>query len=234
MPYDRQMRVYHYLEAKWALDNIRRRRLKLSKIDDMNDPYEWNCVHVDNKSSHLALDRTRTYAVENHGALCFSRSWNNILMWSHYGERHKGICLGFDVPDENTQEVKYVDDVFVVGNLDDVPVEERRKILHHLYWTKYRGWCYKEEVRLNASRDEIDEETGKYFVSFSEQLKLKEVIAGVRFPMSRGPIENALRGYSEDVKIVKAGRSAKKFEIIIDYHGFDRGVERLGAALQRP
>jgi hypothetical protein len=229
MPCDEQMRVYHYLEAKWALDNMRRRRLKLSKIDDMNDPYEWKCVHSDHMASQLALDETGRYAFENHAALCFSRSWNNILMWSHYGERHRGICLGFDVPDENTQEVKYVQDVLVAGNLDDVPLEERRTILHRLYWTKYGGWSYEEEIRLNASRDEMDEETGKYFVNFSEQLKLQEVIAGVRFSMSRGPIEDALKGYSEDVKIVKAGCSVKRFEIIIDDHGFDRPVERTWA-----
>lgn len=222
------MRVYHYLEARWALDNIRRRRLKLSKIDDMNDPYEWKCVHSDHRTSQKALDKTERYAVENHAALCFSRSWNNILMWSHYGERHKGICLGFDVPDENAQEVKYVQDVLVVGNLDDVSVEERRKILHRLYWTKYGGWSYEEEVRLNATRDEMDEETGKYFVSFSEQLKLKEVIAGVRFPFSRGPIEDAIKGYSEHVKIIKAGQGVERFEIIVDDDGFDRVVQLTG------
>jgi hypothetical protein len=34
------MRLYHYLEANWALDDIRRRRLKVSYIPNMNDPYE--------------------------------------------------------------------------------------------------------------------------------------------------------------------------------------------------
>lgn len=139
------MRVYHYLEAKWALDDIRRRRLKLSKIDDMNDPYEWKCVYSNHRSSQLALDATGTYAAENHAALCFSRSWNNILMWSHYGERHKGICLGFDVPDEIAQKVKYVDDVLVVGDMDNVPLEERRRILYRLYWTKYGAWATKKK-----------------------------------------------------------------------------------------
>jgi hypothetical protein len=32
------MRLYHYFEIKWALDDIRRHRLKSSKIDEMNDP----------------------------------------------------------------------------------------------------------------------------------------------------------------------------------------------------
>lgn len=82
------MRLYHYLEAKWALDDIRRRRLKLSKIDDMNDPYEWKCVHALDAPSQWALDATEKEVVEKYSVVCYSRSWNNVLMWSHYGDRH--------------------------------------------------------------------------------------------------------------------------------------------------
>jgi hypothetical protein len=99
------MRLYHYLEAKWALDDIRRRRLKLSKIDDMNDPFEWKCVRSDHGRSQWALEHTRLESFESYGVSCFSESWNSILMWSHYADRHKGICLGFDVPEERTHRL---------------------------------------------------------------------------------------------------------------------------------
>jgi len=92
------MRLYHYIEAKWTLDDIRRRRLKASKIDDMNDPYEWKTVYSDHEISQLALENTEKVAIGKYGVLCFSRRWNNILMWSHYADGHKGICLGFDGP----------------------------------------------------------------------------------------------------------------------------------------
>ena len=81
---------------------------------------------------------------------------------------------------------------------------------------KYEGWCYEEEVRMKGSREEMDEETRQYFVNFSEHLKLKEIIAGARLPMSKGPIEDALKGYSESVNIVKAGPSTTRFEIVVD------------------
>ena len=83
------MRLYHYLEAKWALDDIRRQRLKASQIDDMNDPYEWKTVYSDHEGSQSALEKTEMVAIEKYGVLCFSPRWNNILMWSHYGDRHK-------------------------------------------------------------------------------------------------------------------------------------------------
>jgi hypothetical protein len=214
------MRLYHYLESKWALDDIRRQRLKLSKIDDMNDPYEWECVRSSHEPWQLTLGNTKRDIVERHGVLCFSRSWNNILMWSHYGDRHRGICLGFDVNDEHTREVAYVGDILIVGNLNDGPREERRRILDCLYGAKYEGWSYEREVRVHGSRAELDEETRQYFVNFDEHLILKEVVAGARFSMSKRPIEDALQGYSGDVKILKARPCPRRFEIIVDEDGF--------------
>lgn len=219
------MRVYHYLETKWALDDIRRRRLKLSKIDDMNDPYEWRCVRSSHPATQSALEKTASEVVETYGLECFSRTWKSILMWSHYGDKHRGICLGFDVPDEITRPVEYVPDVQTVGSLmverrQDFDVEQGVKMIDRLCGAKYAGWFYEEEIRVHGERKEIDEETGHYFVDFGERLRLKEVIAGARFPFSRKPIEDALKGYAEEVGVVKATASATNFEIIIDHAGF--------------
>jgi hypothetical protein len=39
--------------------------------------------------------------------LCFSRDWHNPVQWSHYADKHRGICLGFDVPDSLLVPVQY-------------------------------------------------------------------------------------------------------------------------------
>jgi hypothetical protein len=183
-------------------------------------------VRVTN-SPKLALQKTERQVVDDRGVLCFSRSWNNILMWSHYGERHKGICLGFDIPDEITRPVEYVREVKTVGNLivedpRDFSEEAGTKIVDLLLGAKYDGWSYEQEVRCHSQRSEKDEETGQYFVDFSERLVLKEVIAGARFPFSAKPIEDALEGYwgKEGVTIVKARASPTAFEIAVDGTGF--------------
>lgn len=47
---------------------------------------------------------------EQIGVLCLSGVKNDILMWSHYADAHRGICLEFDRHVEffaHTQEVKY-------------------------------------------------------------------------------------------------------------------------------
>lgn len=60
------MGLYYYLDAKWALDDIRRRRLKTSKIDDMNDPYELLCVRSRDAPSRLALEKAGRQFVEQY------------------------------------------------------------------------------------------------------------------------------------------------------------------------
>jgi hypothetical protein len=209
------MRLYHYLESKWALDDIRRHRLKLSKIDDMNDPYEWKCVRSDHRPSQEALEKTEKEIVEIYSVLCFSLSWNNILMWSHYSERHKGICLGFDVPKKMTREVKYVPTILEVGDLTKFSRREKKAALDRLYYTKHEDWCYEREFRVHGSRVERDEETGQYFVPFDALLKLKAVIAGARFSMTKNVIKEALKGYS-GVQVFKARASTASFEIVRD------------------
>lgn len=142
------MRVYHSLEAKWALDDIRRRRLKLAKIDDMNDPYEFRSEVSSHAVSQQALENLREDDNEAHGALCFSRSWNNILMWSHYGDRHKGVCLGFEVPKKFVRRVKYIATVQRENDLRDASRRRKLQVVNRLNWAKYEGWTYEKR---NAS-----------------------------------------------------------------------------------
>jgi hypothetical protein len=172
--------------------------------------------------SQSRLKAAKAGIVKDHGALCFSRSWNNILMWSHYGDRHRGICLGFDLPDNARKywEIEYLEEILVAPDLDSLPRIEQEPFFKRLYTGKYNGWIYEEEVRAYADkREELDEETGQYFVNFDEDLKLREVIAGARFPLSKNPIDDALQGYL-NVTVAKAGTSESKFELVLDKDGF--------------
>jgi hypothetical protein len=210
------MRVYHYLKVCWAIENLKQRRLKLAKIDDVNDPYERACVRSDHPLTQQVLDDWNLGVAKNYGVLCFSRSWNNILMWSHYGDRHKGICLGFDVPDTLVSDVRYSSNIGVIGDLIGGAETDMTGMADQLSYGKYIGWSYEEEVRVYGLRQV--EEGGKYFTPFGEGLKLAVVITGARFSDSESKtlIEDALKGYSGEVKIITTRRSTERFEIIVD------------------
>lgn len=51
-------------------------------------------------------ESVKSYILENHsyyegefkkyGVFCASSDCNNELLWAHYADSHKGICIGFD------------------------------------------------------------------------------------------------------------------------------------------
>jgi hypothetical protein len=97
------------------------------------------------------------------------------------------------------------------------PSEE---LVNFLFQAKFADWSYEKEMRVHGTRQEVDEETGHYFTDFNQGLQLKEVIAGARFPFSKVPIEEALRGYPEEVRVIKARRSETEFKIVVHDSGF--------------
>lgn len=86
------------------------------------------------------------------GVTCFSEQVNNILMWSHYGDKHKGFCLEFDTKNimeasqEKTYEVNYpkTNKYHKLSILDLLNPE----LLERLLTTKSREWGYEKEWRI--------------------------------------------------------------------------------------
>ena len=61
------------------------------------------------KAIHNARDEL--FHKNGRGILCFSLNWTSLLLWAHYADNHKGICLGFDLqdgPDWYVYPVSYV------------------------------------------------------------------------------------------------------------------------------
>ena len=44
------------------------------------------------------------------GITCFSRDNANILMWSHYANNHSGVCLGFDINENDEHLANFFDE----------------------------------------------------------------------------------------------------------------------------
>ncbi|MCC7017080.1 MAG: DUF2971 domain-containing protein [Rhodospirillales bacterium] len=104
-----KMRLYHFLPAKHVLDDLTKGRLKLSQIDNLNDPFELWCSEQRDHRIRIALRSWKKDMAKKYGLLCFCATWSNPLLWSHYANRHEGICLGLDVRDDSVAEVDYVE-----------------------------------------------------------------------------------------------------------------------------
>jgi hypothetical protein len=94
----------------------------------------------------LELQRERSMV------FCASAINNDILMWSHYANCHKGVCLGIMMPpivdslDCITMRVNYTDVIkpkkFYTQDLD-------KRHIAVMYWvfTKAACWSYEKEIR---------------------------------------------------------------------------------------
>ena len=120
-------RFYHFMRAEHALQAIERRRLKVANLAETNDPYECLSLIFANRGQERQFQNSfqnvqeiqRTlYKIENRemdslsGVVCFSRHFHNPLLWSHYADKFKGICLGFDIDiydDDDKDIIKPVD-----------------------------------------------------------------------------------------------------------------------------
>jgi hypothetical protein len=208
------MRLYHFLSAQHAIENLKKGRIKLSEIGGLNDPFElWSSAQK-SREVRAKLRQWKADMSERYLLLCFCGHWASPLLWSHYADRHRGVCLGFDVPDESVQSVRYV------RKRTPLSVPVRDKDIARLLNTKYSGWKYEEEWRSWFRREDRDESSGLYFHQFSDRIQLREVIAGPLCEVPRSSFDQALERYESRVKLVKARLAFGSFRVVANRQGF--------------
>ena len=102
------MILYHMTSASSCLKILKGRQLKISLFEDLNDPFELLAISTGEKMARTLLKYMKRELTKKHGLLCFSSTWQESLMWAHYGDKHRGVCLGFEISDHLPQQVKYV------------------------------------------------------------------------------------------------------------------------------
>jgi hypothetical protein len=102
------MRAYKFLNEHFGLKSLSERRLKISTLADLNDPFELLPYEMSDRNRRRALRETRDELARRRGMLCFSADWIDPVIWAHYSDKHRGLCLGFEIPDEQCKKIQYV------------------------------------------------------------------------------------------------------------------------------
>ena len=223
------MRVYHLLSEECGLDDLVQQRLKVAEFTDMNDPFELLSVELSNRANRITVLAWKNSIMREKGALCFSRDWRSPVLWSHYADKHKGMCLGFDVPDKLLKEIVYTKgrSILRAGFFKNgLPASDH---VERFFITKYEHWRYEEEVRLILCLNETIKEDGHCFKQFDEDLVLKEIILGARWPVGKARVQSVLGKPSGSVTITKARLAFKSFSVVTDKRGFQGSRKRLTA-----
>lgn len=108
--------------------------------------------------------------------VCFSASTttalNEILMWAHYADKHRGVRIGFDIPERTErftlQQVDYNDSRVAVDMGDSEWSQGVQGAIKHSLRTKSTAWAYENEYRLMTTpqfcEPGADEDAGKLFI----------------------------------------------------------------------
>lgn len=210
------MYLYRFLNAEYGLRAIRERRLRISRINELNDEFEFIGLALKRKAERIELRRVREHVHSHTGIICMSKKWSHPLMWSHYGDSYKGIALEFFTFPTQVHEVEYVEkrptlQTFNCKNLDDVTDEH----LKRLFRMKFDAWRYEEEYRFFRPLENGQKIRGKthYFLSFSPHLQLRSVIVGPRSTVTRAQVAEAL-GDMNGIDAFRARADFDDFKVV--------------------
>jgi hypothetical protein len=164
------------------------------------------------------------------GIFCATQRKDNLLMWAHYAEQHRGVVFGFR-PDPavdsflcllepviySASRPSFYDPIDPLKGARPKP-EDMRAFNRYLTATKGPEWAYEEELRLVVP-SLIPEGQSATFLPFHPH-ELVELYLGHRFAAERqDEIVTAARSLNKDVTIFKAklakGAYALTFERIV-------------------
>jgi len=210
------MRVYYFTNEEFGLSNIINERLKISLLNDLNDPFEFLGIDLSDKPFRKAFKAARDEAAKTAGVICFCRDWKNPLMWGHYGDKHKGMCLGFDIDDIHIKKVHY----FPSRMTPEIDMNKKfggltEEIVEKLMCTKYEGWKYENEVRVLVELKEKDS-SGLYFTDFKDNMELKEIFLGPRSNLKVEQVAKHISSYNSEVNVYKSRAAFTKYEVVKD------------------
>src|SRR5260221_11935201 len=143
------MKLYKYHNININLLKCLHKKMNwYSRIDQLNDPYEF--YFVDNTGTTVYDSFKKSLCV-----CCFSKNMNEILMWSHYADNHKGVCLEWDFDVEQKKgsffEIEYDDNVTILDEVKryesghlNLDIESNGKFMK----LKFKTWGYEEEIRI--------------------------------------------------------------------------------------
>ena len=216
------LRLYYFTGKHWGMKCLWEKRLKLARYSDLNDPFELCPFDLRKKKSQAFWQREIAQLLEApQGLLCFSEAWQSTLMWSHYGEKHSGMCLGFDVPQAEAIRIRYI------SSLKPDPFEHKRaargaasQALEDALHCKHRAWSHEKEWRMQVPlSNPVD---GLFYKPFDGLLHLREVILGAKCSMTPAEVARAVINPPLDVEVFQARAELGSFAMcrheLIDTH----------------
>lgn len=206
--YLNQMKLYHFLKEEHGLSAVRDQRLKIARISELNDPFEYFHFDTSNYVTQAVLKERRRKANQKFGLICLSERFDDPVQWAHYGDSHRGMCLGFEVDDADLIRVEYVDSRASLVEFRESLDLSLPDFLRQQLSKKFKHWHYEREHRLIVpARKSAD----LIFHPFSESFRLVDVMIGARSKQTFAGIRTLIGRYPQPLSISKMRASSIAF-----------------------
>jgi Protein of unknown function (DUF2971) len=206
-------RLHYFTGPEHAISNIVFRRLKISRFSELNDPFELMGQNFGDQAVRKLVREHKNKFNEQNGTVCFGEDWRDPALWSHYAAKHKGVAFGFDVKATLVKKVQYSPErlnLKVSSNAKGITP----KLADVLFYTKYESWRYEGEWRILCDLAAAHKEGGLYFIQFSNDLKLVEVILGPLCDFNLRKVRLLVDSTYEGIMTYKARLAYRSFRVI--------------------
>ncbi|ABC32298.1 conserved hypothetical protein [Hahella chejuensis KCTC 2396] len=176
-----------------------------------NPEYECGKEEAENwlLTSEIESELLKQY---DRGVCCFSSTVNNPLLWSHYGDQHHGLCIGYTLnrtPIPTVHKVEYggnreVKTSLITKAFLEKDQKSQDKLDRDVLLRKASPWKYEREWRLIGDRGLQD-----------SPLALVDVTFGLRCPVAiKHSVIKALESRSGAVKFYEIYRRRGSFNLL--------------------
>ncbi|RYD01846.1 hypothetical protein N752_28145 [Desulforamulus aquiferis] len=153
---------------------LKNNQIWMSRFDNLNDPYEYRAMYL--KSEELSnkgwpLDMLDEYLHKMKSIYLIASFTTNIVdnmpMWAHYSNNHKGFCVEYRVLNPKVvYPISYEEERFAIGSIitsifnlsndifsgkideDDKEFQFYLTLINHLGLIKHKTWQYENEYRI--------------------------------------------------------------------------------------
>lgn len=210
-PFDCNIRLGIEMSDQEIADLVPFFRKKLSHLSDFDARYLAHGIpnakfkDAITNGAVQAFDEQRNKMLYERGVACFSEKKDDLLMWSHYADGHRGFCLEFDTafdPFHKALQVQYSERIPSISPASVLLKGEG--VLIPMITTKSDCWAYEKEWR-------IFHKEGNKLYGYDAKC-LTGVYFGIAMRLTeKAEITNALRDSS--TKIYQMSKSEDKFRV---------------------
>lgn len=209
------IRLYKFIPEEYGIQTILNKRIKLSHISELNDPFELMGIAFEDRELRAGFNFARTLIADRWRLLCLSNKWSNPLLWSHYADNHRGLCLGFDASTTYFKPINYQSRRFRVSDFDISDASDlTAKDIKTIIFTKFSAWRYESEHRAIIMPHECIKKDKIEFFRFNDQFRLREVIVGASSRLTRAELNSILENSAHDVQLRKARPAFRTFKMV--------------------